>query len=76
MTAPKTLVYYADSSAANRKVQVLAAAGPKDGEWVNNLTVAICWGESTAKVAISFSCTYCLTDILAHFVNKDSSPAM
>lgn len=33
---------YADISAANRKVQALVTAGPKDGERVNNLAGAIC----------------------------------
>lgn len=44
MTGPKTLVCYTDISVANRTVQALAAAGPKDGGRVNNLAVAICWG--------------------------------
>lgn len=51
MTGPKTPVCYADISAANRKVQALTAAGPRDGERVNNLADAICWGWSNVKVS-------------------------
>lgn len=53
MTAPKTQFCCTDISLANRKVQVLTAAGPKDGEsGVNNLTVAICWGQTNVKVSV------------------------
>lgn len=37
MTGPKTPACPADISAANQKVQALTAAGPRDGERVNNL---------------------------------------
>lgn len=70
MTGPKIPVCHADISAANRKVQALTAAGPKDGDRVNNLTVAICWDWSDIEVAFhpSPSCTLCLLHFISHTI--------
>lgn len=70
MTGPKILVRHADISAANRKVQALAAAGPKDGDRVNNLTVAICRDRSDIEVAFrpSPSCTLCQLHFNSHTI--------
>lgn len=78
MTGPKTPACSTDISAANRKVQALTAAGPKDGEKVNNLAVAICWGESNVKVSFHPSPALCVTvaSSLTHSTDTDSSHDM